>query len=57
MNAFIVNVSLDNGVFKQMIRVFVVLIVIFFVLNKFIPLVDNVNPLLLYSALIEVKIS
>ena len=35
---------------------FVALIVIIFVLNKYILLVDNVNPLLLFCALIEVNI-
>ena len=47
VNAFIVNLSIDNGVHKQGIRVFVEFVVVVFVLNKCIPLVHNVIPLLL----------
>ena len=56
VNVFIVNVSFDNGVCQQVIRVFVALIVICVVLSKFILLVDNVNPLLLFCANISLQI-
>ena len=41
---------------QKLIRVFVALIVIFFVLSKFILIVDNVNPLLLFCANISLQI-
>ena len=55
VNALIDNLSLDNDVCKQGDKsFFVALIVIFSAPNKCILLVHNVNPQLLFYALIEV---